>query len=78
MEEKGDISESRPHVAKYVAQAVDLGHRVTGLYTAANDIEHFNKADTTVRNAMPNIVVLHVGSNDLAHVVTVNPWKLKN
>ena len=73
-----DVSESRPHVAQYAAQAADLGHRVTGLYTAANDInliEHLNKAETTVRNVMPSIVLLHVGSNDLAHVVTVNPMK---
>ena len=73
-----DISESRLHVAQYAAQAADLGHRVTGLYTAANDInliEHLNKAETTVRNVMPSIVLLHVGSNDLAHVVTVNPMK---
>ena len=33
-----DISESRPYVAQYAAQAADLGHRVTGLYTAANGI----------------------------------------
>ena len=65
-------------MAQYAAQAADLGHRVTGLYTAANGInliEHLNKAETTVRNVMPGIVLLHVGINDLAHVVTVNPMK---
>ena len=73
-----DFSESQPHVAQYAAQAADLGHRVTGLYTAANDIdliEHLNRAETTVRNVIPSSVHLHVDSNDLAHVVTVNPMK---
>ena len=70
--------EPAPHVAQYAAHAAVLGHRVTGLYTAANDInliEHLNKAEATVRNVMPSIVLLHVGSNDLAHAVTVNPME---
>ena len=64
-----DISESRSHVATQAARAALLAHRVSAIYTAANNINLVTdlwKAETTFENTRPNIVVMHVGSNDLA------------
>ena len=46
-----DISENRPHVAQYAAQAADLGHRVTGLYTSANRTFEQSRNNCTKCNA---------------------------
>ena len=67
-----DISESRPHIAKIAAEKAELAHGVRGLYTAAqgiNLVADLWKAESSVVNVRPEIVIMHVGRNDLAHTV---------
>ena len=67
-----DISESRPHIAKIAAKKAELAHGLRGLYTAAqgiNLVADLWKAESSVVNVRPEIVVMHVGSNDLAPIV---------
>ena len=51
---------------------MELAHGVRGLYTAAqgiNLVANLWKAEYSVINVHPEIVIMHVGSNDLAHIV---------
>ena len=67
-----DISESRPHIARIAAAKAELAHGVRGLYTAAqgiNLVADLWKAEPSVMNIHPAIIVMHDGSNDLSHIV---------
>ena len=67
-----DISESRQHIARIAAAKAELAHAVRGLYTAAqgiNLVADLWKAEPSVMNINPAIIIMHVGSNDLSHIV---------
>ena len=67
-----DISESRQQVASIAADKAELAEMVSGLFTASQNINlvcDLWKAESTVVAIRPEIVLLHVGSNDLAHIV---------
>ena len=67
-----DISESRQHVASIAADKAELAEMVAGLFTASQNINlvcDLWKAESTVVAIRPEIVLLQVGSNDLAHIV---------
>ena len=67
-----DISESRPHIPRIAAAKAELAHGVRGLYTAAqgiNLVADLWKGEPSVMNIHPAIIVMHVGSNDLSHIV---------
>ena len=67
-----DISESRRHVASIAMDKAELDEMVSGLFTALQNINLVSdlwKAESTVVVLKPEIVLLHVGSNDLAHLV---------
>ena len=67
-----DISESRPHIPRIAAAKAELAHGVRGLYTAAqgiNLVAYLWKGEPSVMNIHPAIIVMHVGSNDLSHIV---------
>lgn len=70
-----DISESRIYLARQAVNNVPLAHRLSRLHTASdgiNLVEELWKADSTVTNVSPAIVLLDIGSNDIAHVVNKN------
>ena len=67
-----DISESRPHIARIAAAKAELAHGVRGLYTAAqgiNLVADLWKAKPSVMNIHLAIIVMHVGGNELSHIV---------
>ena len=59
-------------MASIAADKAELAEMVSGLFTASQNINlvcDLWKAESTVVAIRPEIVLLHVGSNDLAHIV---------
>ena len=76
-----DISESRPHIAASAAAAANLAHRVQGVYTAAqgiNLIQDLWKSVSTIVSVQPSIVLMHVGSNDMAQLAQSDPQRAES
>ena len=72
-----DISESRGHVAITAARVANVSYRVGALFTASqkiNLLKHLDKSETTVIAVQPEVVVLHIGSNDLANFPVVDEF----
>ena len=70
-----DITAAMPLVARQAAINAALDRRINGIYTVANQlnlIANLHMADATLNAVQPQIVILNVGSNDLANLTGVN------
>ena len=73
-----DVSQSRKHLAIVAAENARLAHCVSALYTASDDVNLVSdlwKTDASTISIEPDIVVLSLGSNDLAQMQAVD-WDM--
>ena len=70
-----DVSQSRKHLAIVAAENARLAHCVSAPYTASDDVNLVSdlwKTDASTISIEPDIVVLSLGSNDLAQMQAVD------
>ena len=70
-----DISQSRPHIAILAASKANLAKDISGLYTASQGINLMDdlwRTESSINAIRPAIVALHIGSNDLSNLTSIN------
>lgn len=76
---KADITRSQQARARHMASMMRLSHHVDGVYTHSQDIayiHHVFHAREQILAYRPRALILDIGSNDLAHITTVQPRKM--
>ena len=71
-----DVGLGHPLRAAQLARAMGVSRNVRRIYTFSDGIVRIGDVDQAaafVRRASPGVLLLDVGSNDLAHIVTVDP-----